>query len=74
MDDPEAVVVEREHTRDRTRIVKKLQCDVIATDVQPGRGAVERPLHLRTRRVASGVDDPPPRMSALAGQRPLSRR
>ena len=55
-------------------LVKHLQRNVIAPDVEQGRGIVERPLHLGARRVAAGVDDPPSRVAALAGQRPLSRR
>ena len=72
--DAEPVVVEHEHTGHRAIGLEQLECDVIAPDVQPGRGVIERPLHLRARRVATGVDDPAPRMSALAGERPLSRR
>ena len=51
-----------------------LQRDVVAPDVQGGRGVVERALHLGAGGVAAGVDDPPPGVPALAGQRPPSRR
>ena len=71
--DTEPVVVEHEHTRHRAVSLKQLQRNVIAPDVQSSRGGVERPLHLRARRVATGMDDATPRMSALTGQRPLSR-
>ena len=72
--DAEPVVAEHEHTGHRAIGLEQLERDVIAPDVQPGRGVVERPLHLGTRRIAAGVDDPASRMSALAGERPLSRR
>jgi hypothetical protein len=72
--DAEPVVAQHEHTGHGAIGVEQLERDVIAPDVQPGRGVVERPLHLGTRGIAAGVDDPASRMPALAGERPLSRR
>ena len=47
--DAEAVVVEDQHTGDRAVVAQHLQRDVIAPDVQGGRGVVERALHLGAR-------------------------
>ena len=74
MHDAQSVVVEHKHTGHRAAGLKQFESDVTAPDVQQRRSMIECPLHLSTRRVATGVDDSTPRVPTLSGERPLSGR
>ena len=73
MDDTESVGVADQDAGNGRLITQHLQCNVIAPDIQGGRGMIEGALDFGTGGVPAGVHDAPPGMSALSSKRPLAR-